>query len=70
MKDYFSGISDLDLPEETKERMFCKFHQEMLGVICMNKLRCGSCGWNPDVETKRKQKLKEKERRESFRYDL
>lgn len=70
MKEMFAGISDADLPPETKAKFFCKYHQEKLGVICMNKLTCDRCGWNPVVESKRKQKLKEKERRESFTYDL
>lgn len=44
MKEMFAGIPDEELPPETRERMFCRFHQEKLGVICMNKLKCASCG--------------------------
>ena len=70
MKEMFAGISDADLPPETKAKFFCKYHQEKLGVICMNKLTCDRCGWNPVVESKRKKNLKEKERSETFKYDL
>lgn len=70
MKELFAGISDADLPAETKERFFCKFHQDKLGVICMNKLTCDRCGWNPAIESKRKKKLKDKERSETFKYGL
>lgn len=70
MKELFAGISDADLPAETKERFFCKFHQDKLGVICMNKLTCDRCGWNPVVESKRKKNLKVNERSETFKYGL
>lgn len=70
MKELFAGISDADLPAETKERFFCKFHQDKLGVICMNKLTCDRCGWNPAIESKRKKNLKDKERSETFKYGL
>ena len=68
MKELFAGISDADLPAETKERFFCKYHQDKLGVICMNKLTCDRCGWNPEVTAKRKKKLSE--RSETFKYGL
>lgn len=68
MKELFAGISDNDLPPETKARLFCKFHQDKLGVICMNKLTCDRCGWNPAVAERRKEKLNE--RSETFKYDL
>lgn len=68
MKELFAGISDDDLPQETKEKMFCKFHQDTLGVICLKKLTCDRCGWNPAVAKRRKEKLNE--RKETFRYDL
>ena len=68
MKEMFAGIPDEELPPETRERMFCRFHQEKLGVICMNKLKCASCGWNPDVAESRAKIIRE--RMAVFRYDL
>lgn len=67
MKDTYGGLTIEDMPAETKAKFFCKFHQEKCGVICMNKLRCAKCGWNPEVEAKRKIILNEKE--EVFKYD-
>ena len=33
---------------------FCKYQS---GVMCSDK-NCGGCGWNPDVEAARKQKIR------------
>ena len=68
MKELFAGISDEDLPQETKAKLFCKFHQDKLGVTCQNKLFCDKCGWNPAVSERRKETIKE--RRRAFTYDL
>lgn len=68
MKELIAGVSDDDLPPETKERMFCKFHQDKLGVTCQNKLYCDRCGWNPAVSARRKEIINE--RRRAFQYDL
>lgn len=68
MKELIAGVSDDDLPPETKARMFCKFHQDKLGVTCQNKLYCDRCGWNPAVSARRKKIINE--RRREFQYDL
>lgn len=33
----------------------CKFN---VGVECYQKKKCGKCGWNPDVDRKRKLRLR------------
>lgn len=58
-KDLFSGIPDEMLPENTKRRFFCIFHQEDLGVICEVK-RCKNCGWDPAVAKARARRIEQK----------
>lgn len=60
MRELFPGISDEQLPKASKERFFCKYQQNTLGVVCEKKLTCESCGWNPAVEARRKTKIKER----------
>lgn len=60
MRDMFPGIPDDQLPRESRERFFCKYRLESLGVICEKKLNCDTCGWNPAVEARRKEKINER----------
>lgn len=60
MRELLPGMTDDQLPAAARERFFCKFQQNTLGVICERKLNCDKCGWNPDVAVKRKQKIKER----------
>jgi len=43
------------------ESPWCNFN---MGVMCDDKARCKSCGWNPVVDEKRKAKTRERLRNE------
>ena len=64
MRELFPGVPDEQLPAEARKRFFCKFQQKSLGVICEKKLSCDSCGWNPAVTARRKEKIKERKLQE------
>lgn len=60
MRGVVPGFRDDQLPQEARERFFCKFHQEGLGVICERKQNCDKCGWNPAVARRRIRIIKER----------
>lgn len=60
MANEIPGWADDKLPPQAKQRFFCKFHQDDLAVLCEKKLNCKTCGWNPAIERRRKQIIKER----------
>ena len=41
-------------------RYECRFNPA--GILCDDRTKCPKCGWNPEVELKRKKKLQELEK--------
>lgn len=50
----------------SKETMTCKYK---LYIDCIKKDRCNKCGWNPEVEERRKKSLRNKEKKMEKRKD-
>lgn len=55
MIDEEYGAVYVDPPEKTPQ--FCKHN---LGVICTGQNRCDGCGWNPEMEVRRKAAVRKK----------